>query len=243
MLMQRGKKNVKTDKPDAALIVRYLAHHDYSTVNIPTEEDEQTKEYIRMRDDHRLALKKVKQQILSFCLRHNYRFDGTSNHWTQTHLKWLRALKPEGLYAEILKEYLLTYDSLTDKVERLDRRIGELALVDTYNENVHKLSCFLGVKTVTALGVFTEAGDFKRFASAQHFASSIGLAPGEDFSGDDQTRLRITKAGNRHVRMLLVEASHPIRGVQSVLNPRHLKRGKRETTLRSSRMRIKRKNV
>ena len=145
MLQQKGKKKVKTDKRDAALIARCLAHHDYASVHIPTEQDEQTKEYIRMRDDHKLALKKVKQQILSFCLRHNYRFYGTTNHWTQAHLKWLRSLKPEGLYAEILQEYLLTYDNLTDKLERFDKRIEELASNETYQENVHKLSCFIGV--------------------------------------------------------------------------------------------------
>ena len=60
---------------------------------------------------------------------------------------------------------------------------------------------------MTALAVLTEVGDFKRFASAQHFASYIGLTPGEDSSGDDQHRLGITKAGNRHVRSLLVEAA------------------------------------
>jgi transposase len=149
----------------------------------------------------------VKQQILSFCLRHNYRFDGTANHWTQAHLRWLKSLKPKGLYAEILQEYLLTYDNLTDKLERFDNRIEELASNETYQENVHKLSCFIGVKTVTALAVLTEIGDFKRFASAQHFASYIGLTPGEDSSGNDQHRLGITKAGNRHVRSLLVEAA------------------------------------
>jgi transposase len=207
MLQQTGRKKIKTDKRDAALIARCLAHHDYSPVHIPTEQDEQTKEYIRMRDDHKLALKKVKQQILSFCLRHNYRFDGTTHHWTQAHLNWLRSLKPEGLYAETLQEYLLTYDNLTDKLERFDKRIEELASNETYQENVRKLSCFLGVKTVTALAVLTEVGDFKRFASAQHFASYIGLTPGEDSSGDNQHRLGITKAGNRHVRSLLVEAA------------------------------------
>jgi len=207
MLQQRGKKRVKTDKRDAALIAKCLAHHEYSPVHIPTEQDEQTKEFIRMKDDHKLALKKVKQQILSFCLRHNYRFDGTANHWTQAHLKWLRALKPEGLYAEILKEYLLTYDNLTDKLERLDKRIEELASDDTYRENVHKLTCFIGVKTTTALAVLTEVGDFKRFASAQNFSSYIGLTPGEDSSGDDRNPLAITKAGNCHVRFLLIEAA------------------------------------
>ena len=160
-----------------------------------------------MRDDHKLALKKVKQQILALCLRHNYCFNGTSNHWTQAHLKWLRALKPEGLYREILSEYLLTFDTLTDKLERLDQRIEELSSKEEYHENVHKLTCFLGVKGHTALSTLVEVGDFKRFSSAQHFASYLGLVPGEDSSGDSQNRLGITKAGNQHVRMLLTEAA------------------------------------
>jgi len=207
MLQQRGKKKIKTDKRDAALIARCLAHHDYSPVHIPTDQDEQTKEYIRMRDDHKLALKKIKQQILSFCLRHNYRYDAARSHWTQAHLAWLRSLKPEGLYKEILDEYLLTFDQLSDKLERLDQRIEELASGDAYRENVHKLTCFIGVKTVTALAVLTEVGDFKRFSSARHFAAYIGLIPGEDSSGDDRNQIGITKAGNRHVRRLLIEAA------------------------------------
>lgn len=202
----KGKK-IKTDKRDAALIARCLAHHDYSAVHIPTEHDEQVKEYIRMRQDHKLALKKVKQQILSFCLRHNYRFDGTSQHWTKAHLSWLRALRPAGIYGEILQEYLLTFDHLTDKLERLDRRIEELASEPEYREKVGRLSCLIGIKTQTALSVIVEVGDFKRFSSARHFASYIGLVPGEDSSGGDQNRLGITKAGNSQVRTLLVEAA------------------------------------
>lgn len=210
MPQPKGKKIIKTDKRDAKNIARCLAHHDYSPVHVPTEQDEQTKEYIRMRDDHKLALKKIKQQILAFCLRHNYRFDGTSCHWTQAHLKWLYSLKPEGLYEDILKEYLLTYEQLTEKITRLDQRIEELASEEPYKEKVARLSCFIGVKTATALAVLTEVGDFKRFASAPQFASYIGLTPGEDSSGDKSRRLGITKAGNRHVRMLLVEAAQSI---------------------------------
>lgn len=96
---------------------------------------------------------------------------------------------------------------MTDKIRRLDQRIEELASGEKYREDVHKLSCFIGVKTVTALAVLTEVGDFKRFTTAQHFASYIGLTPGEHSSGEDQSRLGITKAGNRHVRSLLVEAA------------------------------------
>ena len=164
-----GKKKVKTDKRDAALIARCLAHRDYSPVHIPTEQDEQVKEYIRMRQDHKLALKKVKQEILS--------------------------------------EYLSSYDQLTDKLERLDRRIEELAAQPEYQEKTRHMSCFLGIKTQTALSTLVEVGDFKRFASAQQFASYLGLTPGEDSSGGDQNRLGITKAGNSHIRTLLIETA------------------------------------
>ena len=202
-----GKKKIKTDKRDAAHIARCLAHHDYSPVHIPTEQDEQVKEYLRMRDDHKLALKKVKQQILAFCLRHGYHYDGTKNHWTQAHINWLHTLKVSELYQEILEEYLLTYDYLTAKLAQIDRRIEELSNDETYKENVNKLKCFLGIKTQTALSVITETGDFKRFPKACHYAAYLGIVPGEDSSGADQHRLCITKAGNRHLRMLLAEAA------------------------------------
>ena len=207
MPVSGGKKKIKTDKRDAAHIARCLAHRDYSPVHIPTQKDEQVKEYIRMRDDHKLALKKVKQQILAFCLRHGYQYDGTKSHWTQTHVNWLRTLKIDGLYQETMEEYLLTYDYLTAKLERIDRRIEEIAAEEEYREKVHKLECFIGIKTRTALSIITETGDFKRFPDASHYAAYLGLVPGEDSSGGDQNRLGITKAGNRHVRMLLVEAA------------------------------------
>ena len=206
MLERRGKKRIKTDKRDAEIIGGCLAQHNYSPVHVPTASDEEVEEFLRMRDDHKLALKKVKQQILAFCLRHDYRYVGNS-HWTAAHINWLKSLTPEALYKEILDEYLLTYTTLSDKLERLDKRIEELAAKAEYKEAVKKLCCFIGVKTHTALSVIVEVGDFKRFASAEKFASYIGLVPGEDSSGDGQTRLGITKAGNRHVRMLLTEAS------------------------------------
>ena len=207
MAKPAGGQRVKTDKRDAAIIARCLAHHDYSPVHVPTPKDEQIKDYIRMRDDHKLALKKVKQQILAFCLRHNLRYTEGKNNWTQAHIKWLRSLEPEGLYQEILAEYMATYDKLTDILERLDRRIEELSHDEYYEEKVHKLICFMGIKTHSALSLVVETGDFSRFASAGQYASFLGLGPGEDTSSENRNVLGITKAGNRHLRTLLVEAA------------------------------------
>ena len=206
MSRETGKK-VKTDKRDAAQIAKCLAFRTYSPVHVPTEEDEQIKEYIRMRDDHKIALKKVKQQILSFCLRHNIVYSETKTNWTRAHIQWLHQLKLEGLYGEILSEYLISLNQLTEKINRFDARIEEMASECKYQENVHNLTCLLGIQTHTALSILVEVGDFKRFSKPDKFAAYIGLVPGENSSGEERCRLGITKAGNTHVRKLLVESA------------------------------------
>ena len=203
-----GNKKVKTDRRDAAWIAHCLAHNEYKSVHIPTEKDDQVKEYIRLRDDHNLALKRIKQQILSYCLRHGHRFMNGKNYWTQKHLKWLKELEMNEGYKEILDEYLLTFQTLKDKIERLDRRIEEMASEEGYKERVDKLVCFIGIKTHTAMALISETGDFKRFGSARSYSAYLGLVPGEDSSGSKRNMLSITKAGNTHLRRLLVEAAH-----------------------------------
>ena len=198
---------VKTDRKDAANIARCLAFHTYSEVYVPDEQDNQVKEYIRMRDDQKLALKKVKQQILAFVLRQGKRFEGGKTYWTIRHMKWLYGLELAPLDKETLSEYLITYEYLVEKIERLDRRIEELASEERYREKVKKLGCFMGLQTHTALSMIVEIGDFERFAKAQKFAGFLGLVPSEDSSADDINRYGITKAGNRHLRRLMVEAA------------------------------------
>ena len=90
--------HVKTDKRDAANIARCLAFHTYSEVYVPDNDDNDVKEYIRMRDDQKLYLKKVKQQILAFVLRQGKRFEGGKTYWTIAHLKWLKHLELDMRY-------------------------------------------------------------------------------------------------------------------------------------------------
>ena len=199
--------HVKTDKRDAANIARCLAFHTYSEVYVPDDEDNAVKEYIRMRDDQKQMLKKIKQQILAFVLRSGKKFDGGKTYWTIAHLKWLRTLDLEGLKKETLKEYLITYDYLIEKIDRLDQRIEEIASNEKYVLTVKNMGCFLGVKTHTALSMIVEIGDFDRFEKAQKFAGFLGLVPSENSSGDSTNRYSITKAGNSHLRRLMIEAA------------------------------------
>jgi len=202
-----NKGRIRTDKRDAGNIARCLAYHTYSEVHVPTAEDESVKEYIRMRCDFKKALKIIKQQILAMILRHGYRFSNGKSNWTKGHVAWLKSLNLGEILQEGLQEYLITYEYLTNKIERLDQRIEELAHDERYWEKVKKLVCLLGIKTLTALSIIVEIGDFKRFSKAENMAAFIGLVPSEDSSGEKQSRGSITKAGNTHVRRLLVESA------------------------------------
>jgi len=207
MLTPQGQR-VKTDKRDARLIAQCLCYGGYHSVYIPTGEDDAVKEYLRMRDDHKLALKKLKQQINAFVLRHGHRYVGTK--WTIKHVTWLNRLELDPMYRETLNEYMASYEEQEVKIERYDKRIEEIAAEARYQENAKKLGCFLGIRTHTALSLIVETGDFKRFAKGNTYAAFLGLAPGEDSSSTNVNRLGISKAGNIHLRCLLIEAAKGI---------------------------------
>ena len=207
MLSPQGQR-VKTDKRDARLIAQCLCYGGYHSVYIPTGEDDAAKEYLRMRDDHKLALKKLKQQINAFVLRHGHQYTGTK--WTIKHIIWLNKLELEPMYRETLNEYVASYEEQKAKIERFDKRIEEIAAEARYQENAKKLGCFLGIRTHTALSLIVETGDFKRFAKGNTYAAFLGLTPGEHSSSTNVNRLGISKAGNTHLRRLLVEAAQSI---------------------------------
>ena len=207
MLTQQGQR-IKTDRRDARLIAQCLCYGGYHPVYIPTGEDDAVKEYVRMRDDHKLALKKLKQQINAFVLRHGHQYAGTK--WTIKHLIWLNKLELDPMYRETLNEYITSYEEQEAKIERYDKRIEEIAVEARYKDKAEKLGCFLGIRTHTALSLIVETGDFKRFAKGNTYAAFLGLAPGEHSSSTSINRLGISKAGNAHLRCLLIEAAKSI---------------------------------
>ena len=161
--------------------------------------------HVNPRIQDKVALKKIKQQIGMFCIRHGYCYEGRK--WTMAHMKWLRTIELSPMYQETLDEYLASYEEQSAKIDRFDARIEEIAAQTEYAERVHKLGCFLGIKTHTALSLIVETGDFTRFAKGNVYAAYLGLAPGEHSSSVKINRLGITKAGNSHLRTLLVESA------------------------------------
>ena len=207
MAVQKGGKKVKNDRRDARVIAQCLAYQTYKEVYVLSEHDEAVRGYLRMRDSHNKALKRIKQQIIAFCTGHGL-FSPTKSNWTVAHLKWLKDLKfNDPVEQEILNEYLSSLTFLSDKIKAMDVRIEELASEKQYCENVKKLRCIKGIETNVALTLLAEIGDFNRFSKPTDFAAYLGLIPGEQSSGDKVRGTGITKAGNSTLRRKLTESA------------------------------------
>jgi transposase len=141
-------------------------------------------------------------------LRQGRNFAGGKSLWTKRHFDWIEAQEFEfeasrearDLYVGEIRRYV---QALID----VDRRIEELAGKMSRADLIHALRAYKGIKTLTAATVVAEVGDLRRFPSAQKFASFLGLTPSEHSSGDQRNRGAITKAGNRRLRRMLVEAA------------------------------------
>ena len=199
----------KNDRRDARMLARNLAYGSCKYVHIPDEVDLETKEYIRMRTAHKKALKKIKQQILSFLLRLGYKYDN-NNYWTARHIKWLKDLELTDLFKETLDEYLDTYEKAVEKLDRLDGKILERSNMERYKKDTDNLNCLKGISKQGALTIISEIGDFSRFATPNELCAYLGLVPGERESAGKGPNLGITKLGNAVVRTQLIESAQAI---------------------------------
>lgn len=77
---------------------------------------------------------------------------------------------------------------------------------------VRLLKTMPGVGSLTALNVYAEVGDFKRFDSPHKLTAYAGLVPSERSSGGTRKLGHISKAGSKQLRYIIVEAAMHVRG-------------------------------
>lgn len=202
-------KKVKNDRMDAFNIASNLMHGSYKAVHVPTEHDNEIKEFIGLREDVIQSRKRIKQQISALVLRYGKRYGGKSN-WTIAHINWLETLELPEIVRETLDEYLKVYDYLDERIKKYDARIKEFSQEEDYKEAVAKSSCFKGIDTLSAMKIHVTVSDFDRFPTAKAFMANIGMLPGENSSAEKYSNTPITKMGNSMVRKTFVECAQSL---------------------------------
>jgi len=205
----RGGNNerIKTDKRDAVSIAWMLRRDEGAGIAVPDRDDEAARDLLRCRGDMQDDLKRAKQRLLKFLLRHGHIYENT-RYWTGKHRKWMKTLGFDmPLEKAVFEQYLYTIESIEERMIRVDLQIKEIAESPRYAQRVRRLRAFKGVDYIIALSLVCEIGDFKRFPTAGAFMSYIGLVPSEYSSGKKRKQGGITKTGNGHIRRLLTEAA------------------------------------
>jgi transposase len=199
---------IKTDRRDARKLAELLRAGLLTEVHLPSESDEALRDLCRCRDDVRVDLLRARHRLTKFLLRRHCIYRQSKHHWGTRHWAWLEELRFDDAVSQAtFDSYLLAVRQLEERQAQLDAQLAEFGGREPYREPVAWLRCFKGIDTVTAVCLIAELHDFRRFRSARELMSYVGLVPSECSSGERERRGSITKAGNRHVRRLLVEAA------------------------------------
>lgn len=197
---------VKTDRRDSRKLARLHAAGLLEAIHVPGPELEALRDLVRAREDARLDRMRARHRVSKFMLRHGRPLPAKS--WGTMRRKWLADQRfPFTAQQQTLADYVHALDLVDARIEQLERALDEAAVNGPWAGLVAKLRCLRGIDTLTAVGIACEIGDFTRFQTAEQFMAFVGLVPTEHSSGESQRRGSITKAGNSHVRRLLVEAA------------------------------------
>lgn len=217
LIPRRAGDRVKTDRLDARNLARLHRAGELTAIRVPSELEESIRDLVRVREDIKGDRRRAIQRTKAFLLRHGIR---APKGWHTGHATWARGLRfEEPATQEAFDALLGAVETRDVQLRSLDAKIAEWSLREPLAGPVARLRTLRGIDTLSAAILAAEVCDFRAFARAPAFMGFTGLVPSEHSSGARTQRGSITKAGNHHVRRVLVEAAwsyrhRPAVGVQ-----------------------------
>lgn len=201
---------VKTDRRDAEKLARCHRSGDLTAVWVPDAAHEALRDLIRARLAAKRDELRARHRLSKFLLRHGRRAPQGTRAWTGKYRLWVKAERFEqpaqqGAFADYLHEV----EHAGERLVRLEASID--AAIETLPTKmravVAALQALRGVVQVSAVSIVAELGEVSRFARARQLMGYSGAVSWEDSSGERVHRGGISKAGNAHLRRIVVEAA------------------------------------
>jgi transposase len=203
--VKNATQTAKTDKRDARTLAKLLAAGFLPEVWTP---DEQTR-VLRRRISRRAQLvrqrTREKNQVHAIMIRNLKERSPATDLFGAAGRRWLAAQELPADEREMVEACLRGIDFLDREVAAIDRALAELVLA---SNELSRLLTLPGVNFVTACALLAAIGDVRRFSTARHLVSYLGLDPRVRQSGSEPARHgRISKQGPGETRHVLVEAA------------------------------------
>lgn len=198
---------VKTNRRDAISLARLHRAGELTAVWVPDEAHEAVRDLVRARESANDALKKTRQHLQAFLLRHGRIYTGRTP-WTRAHSRWLAAqsFTHPALHI-VLAEYIQAIEDAGVRLERLTKQVAETAATWSMAPVVDAYQAMRGIAFISAVTFVVEIGDVRRFETAPQLMAYLGLVPTESSTGERVKRGGITKAGNSRARRVLIEGA------------------------------------
>ena len=206
LIPKRAGDRVKTDRRDAASLAKLRRAGELTAVWVPDARHEAKRDLVRARLDAVRSLRRARQQLSGFLLRHGCHYGRPA--WTRLHRRWLAGLKfAQAVHHIVLEDYIAAVEAAEARRNRLTAQIEAMLSDWTLAPVVAALQTMRGMALVNAASLIAELGDLSRFANPRQLMAYLGLVPSEHSSGGSVKRGGITKAGNAAARRLLIEAA------------------------------------
>jgi transposase len=202
---------VKTGRRDALKLARSYRAGDLTPVWVPDAAHEALRDLVRAREAAKKDQLRARHRLGRFLLRHGRRPPTVMKAWTQAHLAWVKSAVHFDQPAQeaTLLDYIHEVDHVAARIARLESAIdAAVALAPVRMRAViEALQALRGVALVTAVTIAAEVGELTRFTKPRQLMGYSGAVASEDSSGQRTRRGGITKAGNAHLRRVIIEAA------------------------------------
>ena len=202
---------VKTDRRDALKLARSYRAGDLTPVWVPDAAHEALRDLVRAREAAKKDQLRARHRLGKFLLRHGRRPPTAMHAWTQAYLAWVKSAVhfDHATQEATLLDYIHEVEHVADRITRLEGAIT--AAVETAPIHmlavIEALQALRGIALVSAVTIASEVGELSRFTKPRQLMGYRGAVASEHSSGERTRRGGITKAGNAHLRRVVVEAA------------------------------------
>ena len=207
LIPKKPGERVKTNRRDAVTLARLHRAGELTSVWVPDATHEAVRDLARAREGGSEDLRKKRQQLLAFLLRHGRLFSGRQ-HWTLAHLRWLAHQSFEHPAQQIVfQDAINAIEDAAARLQSLDRQLAAIVPNWSMAPVVAAYQAMRGVSFLVAVTFVAEIGDVRRFDNPRQLMSFLGLVPSERSTGEAVRRAGLTLAGNRRARRVLIEGA------------------------------------
>jgi transposase len=211
---------VKTDRRDAERLARCYRAGDLTPVWVPDAAHEALRDLVRAREAAKADQLRARHRLSKFLLRHGRRPSEGVQAWTCKYWDWIKSRVhfEQSAQTATFSDYVHEVEHAAARIQRLEQAIA--AAVQTVPPQmrtvIEALQALRGVAQVSAVTTVAELGQISRFARARQLMGYSGAVSREHSSGARIRRGAISKAGNAHLRRVVIEAAWSYRHRPSI---------------------------